>query len=443
MKKFFILFCLLPLSVFAQKVENDPYSRYGLGDFADQEISAYRSMGHLSIANIDRFHINLANPASVSLLGTSAYEVGANAKNSTFSEGSNQAKNWSGNLDYIALGFPLRNPINEAYETARKKYKLGMAFGLNRYTRSAYNISSTDSLPDVGVFDRSYTGSGGTYKFHWSNGISYKNLAFGIDLSYLFGNINASKDIIFRDLDNAFNNFYTRSYHLSSFGIKTGLIYHLQLNAKQAHDNPSIPLRTLRFGLTLSPGFGFSTQKDEIIITRQLIGTTSIVTDTFSNKVDFNGKGKLPFELGGGVMYQAGDKSCIGLEYKYAGWSSYYNEATGEVEGSLGNAWQFAMGGYYRPNYKSYTSFWKRAFYKYGAYYRQDPRLIIGEQLSQYGVTFGAGLPFVFQRKIAHADIGLDIGRKGSGTIIEENYIKINFGFTFNDDEWFIKRKYN
>ena len=73
-----------------------------------REISAYRSMGHLSIANVDRFHINLLNPASVALLGTSAYEVGANAKNATFKEGSNQANNWSGNLDYIAIGFPLK-----------------------------------------------------------------------------------------------------------------------------------------------------------------------------------------------------------------------------------------------------------------------------------------------------------------------------------------------
>lgn len=443
MKKTFILLCLLPYVLFSQKVENDPYSRYGLGELSDQEISGYRSMGHMSIANVDRFHINLNNPASVALLGTAAYEVGANAKNATYKEGSKSAKNWGGSFDYIALGFPLKNPINEAYTTERSKYRLGMALGLNRYSRTAYNISSLDSIEGIGNFERSYSGNGGTYKFHWSNGISYKNLAVGIDLSYLFGNITSSKDIIFKDLENAFNNFYNKYYHMNAFGLNLGAIYHLQLNAKQAKDNPSIPLRSLRFGLTLSPGFGFSSQKDELIITRQLIGTTTILADTITDVYDQAGKGKLPLEIGGGVMYQAGEKSCVGIEFKYGGWSKYYNEATGEKAGSLNNSFQIAMGGYVRPSYKSYTSFWKRAFYKYGAYYRQDPRVVADKQVDQYGVTFGTGLPFVFQRKVAHADIGVDIGKKGSGTIIEENYIKINFGFTFNDDEWFIKRKYN
>lgn len=443
MKKFFILFCLLPLSLLGQKVENDPYSRYGLGDLSDQGLSAYRSMGHLSIANADRFHINLLNPASVALLGTAAYEVGASAKNATFQEGNTSANSWTGNLDYIALGFPLKNPINEAYETVRKKYKLGMAFGLNRYSRTAYNISSSDSLEGIGNFNRSYSGRGGTYKFHWSNGIAYKNFSFGIDLSYLFGNVSSSRELVFADLDNAFNSFYDRTYHISGFGLNAGALYHLQLNAKEAQANPSIPLKVLRFGFTLSPGFGFNTKKDETILTRQLIGTTTIVTDTIVNDADKSGNGKMPLEIGAGIMYQLGEKSAFGADVKYAGWSSYYNEASGEAEGSLNNALTASVGGYFRPNFKSYTSFWKRAFYKYGAYYKKDPRVILGEQVSQYGVTFGAGLPFVFQRKLSHADIGIDIGKKGGGTIIEEKYFKINFGFTFNDDEWFIKRKYN
>ncbi|MBK8701482.1 MAG: hypothetical protein IPN29_18830 [Saprospiraceae bacterium] len=109
----------------------------------------------------------------------------------------------------------------------------------------------------------------------------------------------------------------------------------------------------------------------------------------------------------------------------------------------MGNSLHVSIGGFIRPNFKSYTSFWKRAFYKYGVYYREDARIILDKQPTTYGVTFGAGLPFVFQRRLSHANIGFDIGKKGSGTVIEENFFKINFGFTFNDDEWFIKRKYN
>jgi len=53
------------------------------------------------------------------------------------------------------------------------------------------------------------------------------------------------------------------------------------------------------------------------------------------------------------------------------------------------------------------------------------------------------GLPFIFQRKVSHANLGIDIGRSGMNTSIQENYIRFTLGFTFNDDEWFVKRKYN
>ena len=147
--------------------------------------------------------------------------------------------------------------------------------------------------------------------------------------------------------------------------------------------------------------------------------------------------------LGLGIAYYNGEKSAYTAEVKIGNWSNYYNEASGDVKGSLRNSMHVALGGYFRPNYKSFTSFWKRAYYKYGFYYDKDPRIVANENLTKYGVTVGTTLPFVFQRKVAHADVGIDFGKSGSGTIIEEKYFKINFGFTFNDDDWFIKRKYN
>jgi len=39
--------------------------------------------------------------------------------------------------------------------------------------------------------------------------------------------------------------------------------------------------------------------------------------------------------------------------------------------------------------------------------------------------------------------LGIDIGRSGMNTPIQENYFRFTLGFTFNDDEWFVKRKYN
>jgi hypothetical protein len=443
MKKLIIFIFCLPIFLSAQKVENAPYTLYGFGDLINPSIAAYRSMGYSTIANIDRYHINFANPASYAFLGTSSFEVGANAKYTNLKEGSKASKEWGGNLDYIALGFPLKNPINEVYETKRRPYKLGMGFSLSRFSRTSYNITGIDSIAEVGLFNRKYSGNGGTYKFQWGTAVEYKKLAFGVNLGYLFGSIDAQKQIIFQELQNPFNTYNDRKYHVKAFTVNTGLLYSFVLNEKEANENASIPRKTIRLGLIFNPSSTFSTSKDELNISKQTVGGSSIINDTTLNVVEQKGKGKLASEIGFGFLYLNGEKSAITAELKSSAWSNYYNEATGEKTNVLGNGLHASIGGHFRPNFKSYTSFWKRSFFKYGAYYEKDPRVIIDKDLSSYGLTIGAGLPFSYQRKFAHADIGLDFGRKGTGTVIQENYFKINFGFTFNDDEWFIKRKYN
>ena len=93
---------------------------------------------------------------------------------------------------------------------------------------------------------------------------------------------------------------------------------------------------------------------------------------------------------------------------------------------------------------QSFSNYFKRVYYRYGLYYGTDPRDAGQEdQISNYGVTVGMGMPFIYQRKISHANLGLEFGSRGKGTPIEETFAKINFSFTFNDDEWFIKRKYD
>jgi hypothetical protein len=106
-----------------------------------------------------------------------------------------------------------------------------------------------------------------------------------------------------------------------------------------------------------------------------------------------------------------------------------------------------SLGGYFRPDYKSYDNFFDRVFYRYGFYYENDPRIISdsegNNQINAYGVTVGMGMPFVFQRKISHVNLGANFGVRGSGTPISEKFVKISMGVTFNDDEWFLKKKYN
>lgn len=185
-----------------------------------------------------------------------------------------------------------------------------------------------------------------------------------------------------------------------------------------------------------------NTLSDRSAFLIQNLSTLNLI-DTLVNETNIAGKGKLPAEIGVGINYVNGSKFSIGVDFSLAKWSSYFNNPTDTKAGDLGDATSISLGGFYLPDAKSYSNYWKRTTYKYGAYYKTDPRIINGKQIDQYGLTVGLGLPFVFQRSFSQANLGLDFGRLGQGSPIEENYVKLNFGFTFNDDNWFIKRKYN
>jgi hypothetical protein len=447
MNKFVILLGFLLVTInfcFGQRIDNSPYTRYGIGELYEASSISNRLMGYTSISNFDRYHINITNPAHLASLGATGFEIGTSAKKSNLTEGNTSSSFWSGNIDYFSLGFPLKNPINQVYETKKKPYSLGMAITLNRISRVSYKIASTDSTAEIGEFERSYEGNGGTYQFQWSNAIKYKDLSFGISLGYLFGNINKKKSVNFVDIPYSLNDDISRSIGISGFTATFGANYDFYFNKKEAKENPAIPLKILRVAAIFTPARKFSTNTDELGINTQIVGTGATTTrDTIFNNENVSGKGSLANEIGLGLTFINGEKSSLSVDIKSAAWSSYFNEATSETKGSFNNTLSTSIGGYFRPNYKSYTSFWKRAYYKYGAYYRSEPTVVIGKQVNGYGLTAGIGLPFSYQRKVAHSDIGIEFGNRGGNTIIKEKFFKINFGFTFNDDEWFIKRKYN
>ncbi|MFZ1789861.1 MAG: hypothetical protein WAT92_16195 [Saprospiraceae bacterium] len=428
--------------IFGQRSDNSPYSRFGIGDRIDRNLSASRSMGSLSAAFLDPYNLNTTNPAALPYIYASSFEVGGNLKYRVQDDGNTNNGFWGGGLDYISLSFPLSNPINDAYEGVTVDKKWGMNIGLFRNSSVGYNISSTDSVKDVSQVVRNYSGQGGTYNFVVGTGYRNKNFSAGINLGYLFGNIKYEKETIFQGLTLPFNNDFSENYFIRGFSWKGGLMYTLTLNEKELKDNKNAETKKLIFGLSGNSATGFSTDGEKFEYARQFLGSTT-VTDTISTERDVAGKGKLPAEFNFGAFYYSGEKYGLGFDVGYSAWSSYFNDANYEKINSLNNTFSVSFGGYFRPDYKSFTNFFKRVQYRYGVYYRQDARVVSGKQLDTYGLTLGMGLPFVFQRKFSNVNLGLDLGQFGRGTPVTEKYIKLNFGFNFNDDEWFIKRKYN
>lgn len=444
--KSIIICCLFTIftaaALIGQRSDNSPYSRYGIGDKTDRNLSASRSMGSLSAAYLDPYNLNTTNPAALPYIYASSFEIGGNAKYSYQSDGVNNNGFWGGNLDYISLSFPLSNPINDAYEGVSRVKKWGMNIGLFRNSNVGYNITSTDTLLDFGSVVRNYKGQGGSYNFVVGTGYRYKNFSAGINIGYLFGNMEYSRQINFQDLTLPFNNDFSENYFIRGFTWKGGLMYSHTLNENEIKTNKNAQIKKLVIGLSGNSATNFTTNGEKFEYARQFLGTTT-KTDTITSLRNVSGKGKLPSEFNFGAFYFNGEQYGLGFDIGVGNWSQYYNDANYENINSLHNTFSVSFGGYLRPDYKSFTSFFKRVQYRYGIYYRQDARVVNDKQLNNYGLTLGMGLPFVFQRKFSNVNIGLDLGKFGAGTPVKETYFKLNFGFNFNDDEWFIKRKYN
>lgn len=443
------LFRILPLLVLllsstfviAQYSANSPYSRLGLGDPVDNNFMSLRSMGGIGASYIDPYNINVVNPASYGFLDVTSFDMGVFAKYSSLSDNTQSEGLWNGNLAYISIAFPLTNPINEILDRVERSSSWGMNFSLMPHTSVGYNITSIDTLENIGGIEEQFRGSGGTYKFLWGNSYRYKNISGGINLGYLFGKISYQRDLYFTETQGAYDNQFITDYSVNGFIWNAGVIYQMQLNKEKREKDRNIPAKWMSIGLHGNSKSSFETESTILNQAVSRFGTTaSVDIDTISFENGIIGRGNLPAEIGVGATYYNGQKSSIGFAYTNTFWSGYKNEAN---DVKLSNSYKVSLGGFLRPDYKSFTSYFKRIAYRWGLYYGTDPRLADDDQITNYGASFGFGLPFIYQRKISHANLGLEIGRRGQGSPIKESFATINFSFTFNDDEWFIKRKYD
>ncbi|MEL6122399.1 MAG: hypothetical protein AAFR14_01655 [Bacteroidota bacterium] len=425
---------------------NSPFSRFGIGDLEPETPMHARQMGGLGTAFIETYHLNFDNPASLAHLQATAFNLGMEFKNSRITEGDQSSSNWSGNMSNLSLGFPLRNPKSQQFSREAYKFNMGMGFAVMPNSTTSYDITRRDASPNVGEFERNFSGEGGTWKAMWSNSIKFGDLSFGANLGVLFGNIEYNRNILFTEEFSAYQNFFSNSYRLTSFYGKLGAMYLLQLNKDDVLESKGrVAPRLISFGLTYKPQVNFSTTSDanELnIYPLPLDGSvlSGPAVDTLNVSTGVRGSGTLPGEIGFGAMYYGANKFGLGIDYRYSNWSAYRNEANPET---LDDTYRIALGGYFRPDYQDLNNFLKRMSYRFGVYFEQDPRLINDTRISTTAVTFGMGMPLAWQRRFSNFDIGVTFGKRSVEEVLSENFAKITFGFTFNESDWFIKRKFN
>jgi hypothetical protein len=80
--------------------------------------------------------------------------------------------------------------------------------------------------------------------------------------------------------------------------------------------------------------------------------------------------------------------------------------------------------------------------YRAGVSYKQTYLKFDNQQINDYGITFGVGLPIY--RSNSTINVAVEFGRRGTtnNNLVLENYTKLNMSVNLYD-LWFIKRKFD
>jgi hypothetical protein len=419
-----IVLIISALSVFqAGAQENSPYSKYGIGDVLPQTNVLNRGMGGLSLAYWDVQSINFNNPASYARLKLTTFDVGLEYAGRTLRATNTTNAYTSRNLlpTYLNIGVPLS-----------KKKSWGMNFGFRPVTRINYDIVNNSRLPGIDSVSYRYYGTGGSYQAFVGVGGGTRNLSFGINAGYMFGNKHYGTQMSFvNDTVRYQKANYTDSTSFGGLFVKAGVQYQKVLSGDM----------NLKFGATFGLQNKMNALRDVTRQTYEGSGRGPIVVDSIYRVAGEKGEVVMPGSWGAGVSLERMDKWQVGIEYNAVQWAdySYYGQ-----KDQLRNNWAFRIGGQLIPSINS-SNYWSRIAYRGGFSFGPD-HINTGTSQRVWTASFGMGMPVrrnFYTNQYTTVNLAIELGQRGNKSDpIRENFFRVALGFNLSDI-WFNKRQYN
>lgn len=409
-------FLFFTLISFAQQGTSSPYSFYGIGDVKFKGTAENRAMGGLTIYS-DSIHLNFQNPASYTNLKLTTFSLGGTYLTTDLSTNSQSEKARRTAMDYLAVGLPLG--------------KFGVGFGLMPYSSVGYNIQSYKAATATDTQEiKQFSGTGGINKVFF--GVGYKltkKWSLGLDYSYNFGKIETYS---FRYKEGL--QYGAREKNLSDISggtLTAGVTFNTPIN-KQVNGFAS---------LTYSPDSKLSSANFRNIATIQYSSMgAEIIVQSSDVDVD-NTSMTLPSKLAVGFGIGQNKKWMLGTEITFQKSSNMGNRFNDINNVNYENATRYSLGGFFIPNYNSFSKYYQKIVYRGGLRYENTGLIINKTSIKDYAVTAGLGLPII--GVFSNINIGLEYGQRGttSAGLIQENYTNFTIGLSLND-KWFQKRRF-
>ncbi len=406
---------IFPAAQIAAQNTTSPYSQFGYGLLNDNTSSAQKQMGGIGYAMHSGRQINVKNPASYAFIDSLTYlfDMGLDftARRSTQTatsedEAASESK-YGGGLDYITMQFPIGK-------------RLGMSIGLLPYSSVGYSFGSkiangTNSREGTGGFNQLYLGLGGRI---------LDNLSVGANFSYLFGNIindvytitNTNSQALFEQLTEV------RDFH-----VEFGAQYFFNINA----DN------RINLGLVYSP--------KKSLLGHAEVTKYDINADTEPEQVErakLKGNASLPETWGGGIGYQWRGRLQLEADFTYQPWSKVKAvNFEGFLPHRFADRWQINFGGEYTHN-PVRGNYLQRISFRAGGFYNRDYMMVGDNNVKEYGVGFGFGLPTLSSKTVINLGFEYRHRQATPNPLLKENYFNIRLGINFNE-LWFFRNKLN
>ncbi|OAV74777.1 Outer membrane protein transport protein (OMPP1/FadL/TodX) [Bacteroidales bacterium Barb7] len=412
-------------SLRAQNNTNSPYTRFGFGELSDRSFAGGRAMGGIGIGLRSPKQVNPLNPASYTAMDslTFIFDFGAHAQLSWFDDGNNKQRNTNGNVEYMAMQFPISR-------------RMAVSIGLLPYSHVGYRFGG-EKTEDGLAYAENFIGSGGVSEVYGglSADLWRKRLAVGVNAGYLFGNMDHQRNVSF-GTGNAKNLVNTQ--HIEVRDLK------LDFGAQYTH--PLSKTDRLTFGAVYSPAKELNTSSyDQLQVGANTTGGYTEADTLMGQRFD------LPASYGFGLSFVRDNKLTVGADFLYEEWSKA--QFFGRSD-SFQDRMRLAAGAEYTPDYVS-RGYFKRVRYRAGLHYGNSYTNINMTDnngvRSRYGYAeYGASVGFGFPLRTGYStddnrsfiNIAFEYVKvkPEMRAMIDEQYLRFTLNFTFNE-MWFYKLK--
>jgi len=399
------MFLTLPLISGAQN-SSSPYSVLGIGDIENSSFNRYTGMANAGVALSDSRNINNSNAASLTGLNEHFYtfEISTRYKQAIFDGAGVTAP------DNKSADFAVRR-INLAMKVAKR---WGSSVGLQPFSTANYSYTALKNIQ--GTLQNvvaGYEGDGGVNQFYWANGYQVsKNTSLGITSSFLFGSLQQTESLLSSDNSTVAlttkQNIYLRNYYFN-FALQTGF----KINSKWQ----------TRYGITYSPKTDLFAEYATDVTSDDGVAIKSEITknDYFT----------LPGNINIGIALINSNQYTYTINAQSQNWGGLKYKGTNY---ELVNSNKLSIGFQHSKSERNYYNrVYEKSYFQMGVYAGQSYLKVKNVPITDFGGSIGYGINS--RTSPISLLMALEAGRRGTTNknILSENYINLNFTFSYVD----------